>query len=68
MFTTLQVVTLMLVALAMAPAVVHVLEFPGKMRLSKDAYFTVQRIYYPGVLPYEGGQRAAADDRLDVVA
>lgn len=48
MLTTLQVVTLMLVALAMAPAVAHALEFPGKMRLPKDAYFTVQRIYYPG--------------------
>lgn len=48
MLTTLQVVTLMLVALAMAPAVAHALEFPGKMRLSKDAYFTVQRICYPG--------------------
>jgi hypothetical protein len=48
MLTTLQIVTLMLGALAMAPAVAHALEFPGKMRLSKDAYFTVQRIYYPG--------------------
>jgi hypothetical protein len=48
MFTTLQIVTLMLVALAMVPAVAHALEFPGKMRLSKDAYMTVQRIYYPG--------------------
>jgi Domain of unknown function (DUF1772) len=48
MLTTLQVVTLMLVALAMVPAVAHALEFPGKMRLSKDAYLTVQRIYYPG--------------------
>jgi hypothetical protein len=48
MLTTLQVVTLMLVALAMVPAVAHALEFPGKKRLSKDAYLTVQRIYYPG--------------------
>jgi hypothetical protein len=48
MFTTLQIVTLMLVALAMVPAVAHALELPGKMRLPKDAYFTVQRIYYPG--------------------
>ena len=48
MFTTLQVVTLMLAALAMVPAVAHALEFPGKKRLPKDAYLTVQRIYYPG--------------------
>lgn len=48
MLTTLQIVTLMLVALAMVPAVAHALELPGKMRLSKDAYLTVQRIYYPG--------------------
>jgi hypothetical protein len=32
----------------MVPAVAHALELPGKMRLSKDAYFAVQRIYYPG--------------------
>jgi hypothetical protein len=38
MLTALQVVTLMLVALAMVPAVAHTLEFPGKKRLSKDAY------------------------------
>jgi hypothetical protein len=48
MLKILQVVTLMLIALAMVPAVAHALEFPGKMRLSKDAYLTVQRIYYPG--------------------
>jgi hypothetical protein len=35
------------------------LEFPGKMRLSKDAYLTVQRIYYPGF----GSHRA--DDSTD---
>jgi hypothetical protein len=43
-----QVVTVVLVALAMIPAVAHALELPGKMRLSKDIYFAVQRIYYPG--------------------
>jgi ABC-type Fe3+-siderophore transport system permease subunit len=26
----------------------HVLELPGKLRLDRDAYFAVQRIYYPG--------------------
>jgi hypothetical protein len=48
MLTALQAVTLVLVALAMVPAVAHALELPGKMRLSKDTYLTVQRIYYPG--------------------
>lgn len=48
MLTTLQVVTVMLVALAMVPAVSHALELPGKLRLSQEVYLTVQRIYYPG--------------------
>ena len=48
MLTPLQVITLMLVALAMVPAAAHALELPGKMRLSRDVYLTVQRIYYPG--------------------
>jgi len=44
----LQVMTVVLAALAMVPAVAHGLELPGKMRLTKDLYFAVQRIYYPG--------------------
>jgi Domain of unknown function (DUF1772) len=48
MLLTLQILTLTLVALAMVPAVAHAAEFPGKLRLSKEAYFTVQQIYYPG--------------------
>lgn len=43
-----QVATLMLVALGMAMSVAHALEMPGKMRLDRDAYLTVQPIYYPG--------------------
>src|SRR2546423_14716396 len=43
-----QFVTVVLVALAMIPAVAHALELPGKLRLDKDIYFAVQRIYYPG--------------------
>jgi hypothetical protein len=43
-----QVVTLSIVAIAMACAVGHALELPGKLRLSEDAYRTVQPIYYPG--------------------
>jgi hypothetical protein len=45
-----QIVTLLLVALAMATAVAHALELPGKMRLPRDTYLAVQSIYYPGFL------------------
>ena len=50
MLASTQIVTLMLVALAMATAVAHALELPGKMRLPRDTYLAVQRIYYPGFL------------------
>lgn len=42
------VITVIVVALAMTPALAHALELPGKRRLGKDAYFATQRIYYPG--------------------
>jgi hypothetical protein len=45
-----QIVTLMLVALAMATSVAHALELPGKLRLPRDTYLAVQSIYYPGFL------------------
>ena len=48
MLASIQIVTLMLVALAMATAVAHALELPGKMRLPRDTYLAVQSIYYPG--------------------
>jgi len=48
MFQMLQILTTVLVAVAMAPALAHAMEYPGKMRLSRDAYLTVQPIYYPG--------------------
>lgn len=48
MFQTLQIVALMLAVIAMAPAVAHAFEFPGKKRLDRDAYAAVQTIYYPG--------------------
>jgi hypothetical protein len=48
MLQTIEIVSILLVALAMAPALAHLLEFPGKSRLTKDAYLTVQPIYYPG--------------------
>jgi hypothetical protein len=48
MFVVLQVVTLVVVAIAMALVLAHALELPGKLRLSKDEYLAVQPIYYPG--------------------
>ena len=44
----LQVVTATLVSIAMALALAHALEFPGKMRLTEATYRAVQTIYYPG--------------------
>ena len=34
--------------ITMVPAAAHVLELPGKLRLSRAEYAVVQRIYYPG--------------------
>jgi hypothetical protein len=48
MFPALWVVTVLIVVLATVPAVAHALELPGKMRLSKDEYAVIQRVYYPG--------------------
>jgi hypothetical protein len=48
MFLILQVTTVFLVAVAMALALAHALELPGKLRLDRDAYLAVQTIYYPG--------------------
>ncbi len=45
---TLEVLTLVMVAIATALALAHALELPGKLRLSKDEYLAVQPIYYPG--------------------
>src|SRR5215475_14543560 len=48
MLHAVEIVSILLVALAMVPALAHALEFPGKTRLPKDTYLTVQPIYYPG--------------------
>jgi hypothetical protein len=48
MFNVLQILTAILIAVAMARALAHALEFPGKMRLTKETYFAMQPIYYPG--------------------
>lgn len=42
------ILTLLTVAVAMALSLAHALELPGKLRLSKESYFEVQKIYYPG--------------------
>jgi hypothetical protein len=44
----LQIVSAVLAAVAFAPALAHVLELPGKLRLGREHYLTVQTIYYPG--------------------
>jgi hypothetical protein len=48
MSQVLQVLAVLLVAVAMALALAHALELPGKLRLPKDQYLAVQPIYYPG--------------------
>lgn len=48
MLNILQILTTLLVAIAMALSLAHALELPGKMRLDRDAYLAVQPIYYPG--------------------
>ncbi|MCV0397732.1 MAG: DUF1772 domain-containing protein [Rhizobiaceae bacterium] len=48
MTRTVDIVALLLVAIAMALSLAHALELPGKMRLGKEAYMAVQPIYYPG--------------------
>lgn len=48
MFYLFEIVTVALVALTMALSLAHALELPGKLRLAKEQYFSVQAIYYPG--------------------
>lgn len=43
-----QIATIILTAITMATALAHALELPGKMRLTREQYLAVQRIYYPG--------------------
>jgi hypothetical protein len=43
-----QIAAVVLTALAMAPALAHAFEFPGKKRLDKGSYVSAQAIYYPG--------------------
>jgi hypothetical protein len=48
MLCVIQILTVLLVAVAMALSLAHALELPGKLRLSKEAYYAMQPIYYPG--------------------
>ena len=48
MLLTLQILCVLLTSVAMALSLAHALELPGKLRLSKDEYLIVQKIYYPG--------------------
>ena len=48
MIKAFHILTLLLVAVAMGLSLAHALEFPGKLRLSKEQYVAVQAIYYPG--------------------
>jgi hypothetical protein len=48
MLRVLQVLDVLLVTLAVTPALAHALELPGKMRLGKSQYVATQPIYYPG--------------------
>ena len=48
MFVLLEIISILLVAVAMGLALAHALEFPGKRRLDEQTYLAVQTIYYPG--------------------
>jgi hypothetical protein len=48
MLHALQVLSVVLVSVAMALSLAHALELPGKLRLPREAYIAVQPIYYPG--------------------
>ncbi len=47
-FAATRAFALLLTIATLVPAAAHALELPGKMRLPKQAYLTVQPIYYPG--------------------
>jgi polyferredoxin len=48
MLVALQVVTLTLVGIAVGLVMAHSLEWPGKLRLTREQYLATQQIYYPG--------------------
>jgi hypothetical protein len=44
--TTLYFLSLLFAALALVPAMAHLLELPRKLHLARDEYLLVQRLYY----------------------
>jgi hypothetical protein len=44
----LEIVAVLATAIVFALSLAHALEYPGKMRLTKEPYLQVQTIYYPG--------------------
>src|SRR5258706_15986293 len=48
MYLFLEIVTVLLVAVAMALSLAHALELRAKYRLDRDAYLAIQSVYYPG--------------------
>ena len=45
---TLRFLSLFTAAIALGPALAHLLELPAKIGLPREAYFTVQQIYRAG--------------------
>jgi Domain of unknown function (DUF1772) len=58
MFIVLEIAAVIVVSIAMALTLAHVLELPGKLRLSKEHYLAMQPIYYPG-FTYAGAAEPA---------
>lgn len=48
MIMTLQVICVLLTSVAFALSLAHALELPGKLKLKREEYLVVQKIYYPG--------------------
>ena len=48
MLLALEFLCALLTAVAMGLALAHALELPGKLRLDREQYLTIQAIYYPG--------------------
>jgi hypothetical protein len=46
MLQLLQILTVILVAVAMGLSLAHALELPGKLRLGRDAYVTIQAVQW----------------------
>lgn len=60
MYYALEVLTVMLAAVTMSLTLAHALELPGKLRLSQDQYFAVQR---PTASQRQDRNRALASSR-----